>query len=224
MVPSDSASTTTTTQDPDPNPGSSSLIPKVITHYPRNSEDALAALNILKKWLPSELGLNILDHAEYWLLSRVYREDTLTYTSATGRDRIPYLESKPIQGSHFPVKKIVIDIWSHDQEFNYYFESGTDNYEDSPTWFEIGIQRPSGREDILRDLDAKIVDNVHGSAKTRHHRIVYCGLGGQPGGASVRWMRNLEAEDRVTVIPQARFLGWKNFVEAAAIGVYTDPL
>ncbi|KAJ5266544.1 hypothetical protein N7478_009352 [Penicillium angulare] len=222
MVLSHSTSTAATTQDSNPNLESSSLTCQPIIYYPRNSDDAIAVLNIFNEILPSELGLSILHHAEYWLLSRVSRKHTIAYNSDTGRDRHPYLQSNPIQGNNFPVKKIIIDIWSHDQEFNYYFESGTDNYEDSPTWFDVGIERPSGREELLSDTEVRIVENVYGSAKTKHHRIVYRGDQDSDQGVGHSWMRQLRADDRVSIIPQARFLGWKNFVEGAVIEVYTD--
>lgn len=183
------------------------------THYPRDSSDAVAVLDILQRWLPAELGLAILHHAGYWLRSRVARQESRRFSQSACRDRTPYLLSEPIQGKRFPVQQIVIDIWSHDQGWSSYPEDhGT--YRGSWTWFDLGIQRPQGRKDITAGLPG-LVTNVHASSETRHHQVVYR-RDDQP------WIEYLQAEDRISIIPQARFPGWVNYTEGASIAIYTD--
>lgn len=183
------------------------------THYPRDPSDAVAALNILERWVPAELALAILHHAQYWLRSRVSRQESLRFSESACRDRTPYLLSDPIKGTRFPVQQIIIDIWSHDQGWSSYPQDhGT--YRGSWTWFDLGIQRPPGREDVSAGLP-QLVTNVHASSETRHHQVVYR-RDEQP------WMGDLQAEDRISIIPRALFPGWVNFTEGASVAIYTD--
>ncbi|KAJ5194327.1 hypothetical protein N7491_001664 [Penicillium cf. griseofulvum] len=190
------------------------------TYYPRNSADALESFNILRQKLPSELVLDILEFGEYWVLSAVYREDSMDYTENDCRDRTPYLTSEPIQGERFPVQEIRINIWSHDQGWSSYREDhGT--YRNSWTWFDLDIERPLGRNDIsknedLRDL--RLATNVHARREPTHHRITY------QRDQKLPWMQNLQAGDRISIVPRARFPGWKNTVQKASIEIYTAPV
>ncbi|KAJ5928397.1 hypothetical protein N7466_007353 [Penicillium verhagenii] len=185
------------------------------SYYPRDLEDAVAVLNILQQWLPSELGLSILTHAGYWLRSRAARKESKRFTEHNCRDRTPYLVSEPIKGERFPVQEIRIDVWSHDQGWSSYPDDhGT--YNGSWTWFDLGIQRPSGREDISTGL-GRAVTNVHASLTTRHHEVVYR-RDEQP------WMRELQADDQISIIPRALYPGWQNITEGISIEIYTELL
>ncbi|KAJ6087795.1 hypothetical protein N7467_006709 [Penicillium canescens] len=186
-------------------------------YYPRHSEDAIAVLNILRRRLPSELVLEVLEYAQYWVRSGVYRTDKLGFTENDCREGTPYLTSEAIQGDRFPVREIKIDIWSHDQGWSSYREDyGT--YRNSWTWFDLGITRPPGRDDIAQGEDLRLVTNIHASKDAKHHQIVY------RSDQNLRWMKNLQAGDRISIIPRARFPGWKNFVDEASIEIYTDPV
>ncbi|KAJ5305860.1 hypothetical protein PENANT_c015G08665 [Penicillium antarcticum] len=187
------------------------------TYYPRHSEDAVAALNILRHRLPSELVLQVLEYAQYWIRSEVYRNDRLAFTENDCRDRTPYLTSRRIQGNRFPVREIKIDIWSHDQGWSSYREDyGT--YRNSWTWFELGIQRTDDRDDLTQGEELRLVTNIHASKDAKHHQIIY------RDDQNLHWLSNLQAGDRISIIPRARFPGWKNFVDEASIEIYTDPI
>jgi hypothetical protein len=188
-------------------------------HYPRDSDDAFEALRILKQRLPPELVLQILDFAQYWVLSQASREHMCIYAERDCRDRNPYVISEPVPDGRSPIRKIHIDIWSHDQGWSSYREDhGT--YRNSWTWFDLGIERPPEREeeDEFKDLDVRLATNMHASDVSQHHRVVYRAEDNLP------WMRNLRAGDRISIIPRALYPGWKNFVEKASIEIYTDPL
>ncbi|KAJ6179768.1 hypothetical protein N7519_010229 [Penicillium mononematosum] len=186
-------------------------------YYPRNSADAVESFNILRQKLPSELVLDVLEFAEYWVLSAVHREDRMEYTERDCHDRTPYLTSEPIQGERFPVREIRINIWSHDQGWSSYREDhGT--FRNSWTWFELGIERPPGRDDTSKDEDLRLATNVHAGRETMHHRIMY------NGDQKPRWMQYLQPGDRISIVPRARFPGWRNTVEKASIEVYTSPV
>lgn len=186
-------------------------------YYPRDSEDAFEALRVLQRKLPAELVLHILHHAQYWVRSHVSREQALSYGESDCRSRTPYLISDPIQGGRYPVREIRMEIRSHDQGWSSYSEDhGT--YRNSWTWFDLGIERAPGREDVCGDLDVRLATNLHASGIAQNHRVVYRAEDDLP------WMRSLQAGDRVSIIPRALFPGWQNFVERASIEIYTDPL
>ncbi|KAE8370153.1 hypothetical protein BDV27DRAFT_152308 [Aspergillus caelatus] len=186
-------------------------------YYPRNSGDATSVFNILKRWLPSELVLEVLEHAEYWLVSRISRAEEMQYKERDCHGQTPYLTAAPIQGERYPVKKIRITIWSHDQGWSIYPQDhGTFN--NSWTWFDLGITRPAGREDISKDANLRLATNVHASKKTMCHEITY------RRDQNLRWVQNLEPGDSISIIPRALFPGWRNFVEKACIEIYTTPI
>ncbi|KAJ6124323.1 hypothetical protein N7471_011640 [Penicillium samsonianum] len=186
-------------------------------YYPRHSADAVESFNTLRQKLPSELVLEILEFAEYWVLSTVHREDSVDYTESDCRDRTPYLTSEPIQGERFPVREIRINIWSHDQGWSSYREDhGT--FRNSWTWFDLAIERPPGRDDISKDENLRLATNVHAGRAAMHHRIMF------HRDQKLRWMQNLQAGDRILIVPRALFPGWRNTVEKASIEVYTSPV
>ncbi|KAJ5171181.1 uncharacterized protein N7500_003964 [Penicillium coprophilum] len=187
------------------------------TYYPRNSEDAVESFNILRQKLPSELVLDILDFAEYWVLSATHREDTMDYAENDCRDRTPYLTSEPIQGERFPVQEIRINICSHDQGWSSYREDHG-SFRNSWTWFDLAIERPPGRPDISKNENLRLATNVHAKREATCHRIIY------QRDQKLHWMQNLQAGDRISIVPQARFPGWRNTVQEASIEIYTTPV
>jgi hypothetical protein len=110
-----------------------------------------------------------------------------------------------------------MEIRSHDQGWSSFSEDhGT--YRNSWTWFDLGIERAPGQEDVCRDLDVRLATNMHASRISQNHQVVYRAEDDLP------WMQSLQAGDRVSIIPRALFPGWQNFVEKASIEIYTDPL
>lgn len=194
--------------------GANSSTTKHAVYYPRDADDVVQVFQILRQRLPSELVIQVLKHTQYWVSSQASREDVIGFTENDCRDRAPYLVSRPIQGDRFPVREIRIDIWSHDQGWSSYSgDQGT--LKNSWTWFDLGIQRPPGREEISIDSDVRLATNLHAVRKTQHHQQVFerdC----RP------WMRQLQDGDQILIIPRATFPGWENFVEKASIEILTD--
>lgn len=60
--------------------------------------------------------------------------------------------------------------------------------------------------------------NLHAYKQFQRHETIY----GRAGlNQNVSWIERLEAGDRVSVIPVARFLGWRNCVREASIKIYS---
>ncbi|KAJ5787628.1 hypothetical protein N7457_002618 [Penicillium paradoxum] len=185
-------------------------------YHPRHTADARQTFDILRQRLPAEIVLEILEFAQYWLQSCVQREERISYTESECHDRTAYLKSYPIRGERSPVRQINIHIWSRDQGWSSYREDhGT--FKNSWTWFVLDIDRPSGREDISKDEDLRLATNVHAGKALYHHEITY------RADQNLRWMKKLQAGDRISVVPRAQFPGWRNIVEKAAIEIYTTP-
>ncbi|CAL5868739.1 uncharacterized protein PFLUO_LOCUS2966 [Penicillium psychrofluorescens] len=205
-------------------------------HYPRNASDARSALTILSQKLPIEITLQILEHAQYWVLHRVSRTEQVTYTQHDFDSHDPYLRSSPIEGVHFPVREIRIQIQSHDQGCSI-FRQDYNTIRNSWTWFELGVERASDRaeESCVSSPwhgNRRLATNVHASKIVRENVIIYrAGVENDDSavghGLSVRelgGLAKLRAGDCVSIIPRARFPGWINFVCSASIEIYTMDL
>ncbi|KAJ5612513.1 hypothetical protein N7510_005707 [Penicillium lagena] len=205
-------------------------------YYPRNPSDALLALIILSQKVPTEITLQILEHAKYWVRHRVSRTEQVTYTQRNSDSQEPYLRSLPIEGARFPVREIRIQIQSHDQGWsNFREDHGT--LRNSWTWFDLKVERASDRGESCvsseRDRYRRLVTNVHASKTVRENVVIYrAGVeneqdddSGVGDGLSVRELAELElqAGDCISIIPRARFAGWTNFVCSASIEIYLRP-
>lgn len=172
-------------------------------YWPQQPRDIFEVFWMLQRCgrepLPRPVVLRILDLARYWLLSRASREDPVSLVEEDCQERHPYLTSEPIRGGHTsPVREIKFVVWSHDQGFSSYPEfHGT--FENSWTWFDLGIERPVGREPIILhdDKERCLTSNIHASSKFRRHQIIYRQTGSNQKG---RWIENLQAGDRVSIL------------------------
>jgi hypothetical protein len=141
-----------------------------------------------------------------------------------------------------PVQKVVIRIESHDQGWSDDKEHhGT--YEHSWTWFDACVikardskSRP-GTEAFQNHL--RLTTNVHGKSTTKLHRLVWTREGMKDftgpndplsqGGPwhhllaedRMRWVRDLEVDDQIVIVPMADFLGWENHVLSIQLDVYS---
>lgn len=184
-------------------------------HYPRNPEDIYEALKILQHLLPSELVLEILEHAQYWVLSRVSISKEVSYAERDCHNKPRYLVSNPIQGEQARVREIRFDISSHDQGWSS-FSKDHGTFRNSWTWFDLGIEWALDRETIPQYKDIRMATNLHASSQTNRHRIVY------RNDQDLPLLSLLRNGDSVSIIPRARFPGWTNYVESASIEIYTD--
>lgn len=184
------------------------------SYYPKGPRDAIAILEILSNWLPSELGLRILNDAGYWIRSRITsRRYKAIWERHMTDPPMPYLISEPITGTNIPVREIKITIWSHDEASN---SSESDFYAGEPwSWFELGIQRPPGREEIMTNI-GRLVTNKPASNSPMRRQVMF-------RREEDPWVRELRAGDQITIIPHVRFPEWTNYTRGAWIEIYTDP-
>ncbi|KAB8266760.1 hypothetical protein BDV30DRAFT_244959 [Aspergillus minisclerotigenes] len=187
-----------------------SIDEKQTVHYPRHSDDAISVFNILKRWFPSELVLEMLEYVEYWLLSRISRADEMQYAESDCHGQPPYLTSAPIQGERYPVKKSRVTIWSHDQGWSSYPQDHG-FFNNSWTWFDLKITRPAGRDDISKDANLRLATHVHASEDTMCHEIIY------RSDQDLRRVQNLEPGDRISSFLGRCFLAGRTLWKRLAL-------
>ncbi|KAJ5387099.1 hypothetical protein N7509_009640 [Penicillium cosmopolitanum] len=190
------------------------------TYQPGKPRDIFEAFSILQRCgrqrLPKHIISLILDFARYWLLSKVTRKDLISIVARDCKDKPPYLTSEPIQSFNTHVREIKVIIWSHDQGFSSYPEDhGT--FKNSWTWFELEIERPPKS---LRFEDP-VATNMHACKEFQCHMKVFSGEGSDEANGLIK---TLQTGDRVSIIPMARFPGWRNYVREASIEVYSTCL
>ncbi|KAL2858475.1 hypothetical protein BJY01DRAFT_201262 [Aspergillus pseudoustus] len=198
-------------------------------YWPRHPRDIFEVYWVLRlAWAPHNpprtILLWILDLARYWLRTQASRRELISCDEKGCQDRQPYVTSPPIQGGIIdsPVREIQFVIWSHDQGFSSYPEfHGT--LESSFTWFEVGIERPPDQRRLPIDIEEGervLTRNIHASRKLRRHHIIY----GELALKQRDWMEKLQAGDKVSIIPMARYPAWRNFVGEASIQVFSTCL
>jgi hypothetical protein len=195
-----------------PSPPSTTLPDKI--YRPHDAHDVYHVAFILKQVLVPDLVPTILDLAEYWTKTSHERKDPQSYVEdSCGR---PYLSIavSNVVGPRM-VRKVEISITSHDQGWSSYPQShGT--YEGSWTWFEAEIHPSEG--EIRSGVQRTLCRNVHAGRKDKTHVVEwrYNAVGEDEGNL----VRSLRPGTVISVVPWARFPGWRNYVSCASIDIY----
>jgi hypothetical protein len=184
-------------------------------YRPQNAHDVYHMAFNLRQVLVPDLVPVILDLAEYWTKTSYDRQDPKSYVEHTsGR---PYLIAAVSQGlGPRMVRKVEISITSHDQGWSSYPQyHGT--YEASWTWFEAEIHLTG--ENAQNCVKRTLCANVHAEAKDKTHMITWRYDAEDNEESSL--LRSLGTESIISVVPWARFPGWKNHVSCAGVDIYT---
>ncbi|KAK7948523.1 uncharacterized protein PG986_009409 [Apiospora aurea] len=132
--------------------GSGSIEWTSATHWPQNEREALEVYWMLRRrfspagrsGLPRHFVVQIMETAKYWVKTTSSRTASEKYDENRSSLDQPYLLSIPVVGcGSFPVRRIKITVWSHDQGWSSY-KSCHGTYENSSTWFEVVIQKADG--------------------------------------------------------------------------------
>lgn len=197
----------------------------LVLHYPSEPRDIFEAFSILQHCgngkIPRRIILEILNFAEYWLLSRVTRKGEVRLIERDSAKRLPYLTSKPIPKTSPSVQRVTFVVWSHDQGWSSYKVShGT--FENSWTWFEADIEKsPRASNIVSHGPEKRLLTNVHASRQYRRREVSYTCLGSLKHR---KWLEGLYPGDKISIIPMAWFPGWTNYVREASIEVHTTCL
>lgn len=169
------------------------------------------------KPLPPELILQILSHPSRWLLSTsIYLSVPARISSAEAERAI--VHTPPISSHQLPlIRQLVFSYRSQDQGWSSYPEDHG-SYRNSWTWFEAGLRKHTRGEDSHSVVDQperryRLQSNRHASREAEDYRFGF--------GRDHPLLNDMQAGDGVVLWAMARFGGWENFVQEAAIQIWT---
>ena len=90
-----------------------------------------------------------------------------------------------------------------------------DNKDMSHTWFEVALRRPGARSDLgsIRLHENRVAEAEFFEATSRWD------IQQQPHLQTTAWLRSLQPEDVVQIIPRAVYQGWVNIIREASIRI-----
>ncbi len=128
------------------------------------------------------------------------------------------MHTLPVSPHQLPlIRRIVFSYRSKDQGWSdHYADHGS--YRNSWTWFEAGLRKCTGENWLGSAAD---------SGERRHH--LQCNRHASRGAEDYRFvfegdhplLKDMQVGDEVVLWALARFPGWENFVEEAAIQIWT---
>lgn len=187
-------------------------------YRPHDAHDVYYMAFLLRQKVCPDLVPLILNLAEYWTKTSHRRSDRQSYTEHNAGE--PYFTTKvtntPKQNM---VRKVDFTITSHDQGWSDYRQfHGT--YEGSWTWFEAEVHVPD-RGGPARNLECtrrRLCTNVHADRKDKTHVLEWS------YDAEDRAVRNLvralATGSVISVVPWAKYPGWRNYVSHVSIDIY----
>lgn len=171
-----------------------------------------------KPALPTELILQILSHPSRWLLTTSVYLSTPARVSSSESERA-IVHTPPISKHQLPlIRRIVFTYSSKDQGWSSY-SSDHGTYRNSWTWFEAGLRKHAEEEEEKVSLTDQMQHrhrlhcNRHAGWETEDYQFVV--EGDHP------ILENMQAGDEVVLWARAKFGGWENFVQGAAIQIWT---
>ncbi|KAI5992403.1 hypothetical protein EDD15DRAFT_2168209 [Pisolithus albus] len=254
------------------------VAPVLTGRYLPTAQDILTVRSyflLLRKPLCYELVDIILDEACYWAHSTVEVEYPIRANIWNGKDRM-YLRTLPLAipgtegdfvfspqdvkeihlgGSDLstherlhPCRRIVFELWSHDQGWSTVDTGHQGTYQGSYTWWDASVETAqpeiTGNTEISwpsslcrppTPNERSLQRNLHAHYETRLHTVEWsyvdgipsvadqqvldsCGRG--PLSADGNFVRNLKVGDCIALWASARFPGWDMHAEKAKISVY----
>ncbi|KAI6039225.1 hypothetical protein EDC04DRAFT_3010374, partial [Pisolithus marmoratus] len=220
---------------------------------------------LLRTPLPNELIDTILDEAHYWAHSTVTVEYPVRAGGWGSADHM-YMRTLPlaIPGTEgdfvfspqeprrirlgtgpnlslyhrlHPCRRIVFNLWSHDQGWSSSPSEWHGTYYGSYSWWDASVETPQ-QEIIIRPYipsDKVLQRNLHAVGKARHHTVEWSHVDGVTSAedqnslenrgrgrssADGIFVRNLKVGDCIALWVSARFPGWAMHAKKAKISVY----
>ena len=170
-----------------------------------------------KPALPPELILEILSHPSRWLLTAYVQLPAMVCISSEEAER-DVVCTPPISARRLPlVQRLVLTFRSKDQGWSSY-PADYGSYRNSWTWFEAGLRKHVGGEESVVSTDRerprqRLQCNRHAGTEAEDYRFVF-----ERDHPLLKCMR---VGDEVVLWAMAKFGGWRNFVQEAAIQVWS---
>ncbi|KAI6160981.1 hypothetical protein EDD17DRAFT_1482318 [Pisolithus thermaeus] len=147
-----------------------------------------------------------------------------------------------------PCRRIVFELWSHDQGWSSNNPNDCGTYRESYTWWDASVETaqpeitgnteiswPSSLRRPPLPNERSLQRNLHAVEETQHHTVEWSyadtvpsttdqqdlyNRGRGPLSADGRFVRNLKVGDCIALWASARFPGWEMHAEKAKISVY----
>lgn len=207
------------TQQPERNKtGEKSWDVTKVKTWPRDLHDVCEAIFLLRQVVVPDLIPDILDLAEYWVVTSAARASRRTEFTQSNAGREYVVASLPEYLPVGSVGKIEFSTVSRDQGWSS-FPADRNTYQNSHTWFEVVVYEPDPYE-LSRVITPRmrIITNVHAGKEWKKHDVIWtydC------ADEQIRQLvARLKGGQRIAITAWAMYPGWKNHVSSASIDIY----
>ncbi|WPH03523.1 Hypothetical protein R9X50_00640300 [Acrodontium crateriforme] len=185
--------------------------PPESSYFPRDARDIYKTTFLLRQRLVLDLIPQILDLAEYWTQTSVERSAKICVDDTSAAREQPYLVLPLSQHDCRWIRKICFTVESCDQGWSSYpHDHGT--YVNSWTWFDAKVKGPDG------DFKHMVFANVHAGRDYHIHRVQW--TADSTDENEKKFFEHLLTGNELSLVPMARYAGWRNRVKNARIDVY----
>lgn len=186
---------------------------------PRDLHDVCETIFLLRQVVVPDLIPEILDLAEYWIVTSAARASRSAEVTQSNAGRAYVIASLPEYLPLGSVRKIAFSTVSRDQGWSSYpAQHGT--YENSNTWFEVVVYEPDPYQ-LAKIVTPRmrIISNIHAGKEWIKHDVVWTHDSENDEVRSL--MANMKGGQRIALTAWALYPGWKNNVSSASIDIYT---
>lgn len=185
---------------------------------PRDLHAVCEVIFLLRQVTVPDLIPDILDRAEYWVVTsaaRAYRRARISARNTGQAYVIASLTDYLPAGS---VRKIIFSTVSRDQGWSS-FPADHNTYENSHTWFEVAVFEPDQDSPASFCPAIRIITNVHAGKEWKKQDVVWTY---DSEDDRIRdFVTSLKGGQRIAITAHAAYPGWENRVSCASIDIYT---
>lgn len=185
---------------------------------PRDLHDVCEVIFLLRQRVVPDLIPDILDLAEYWIVTSAARASRRAKYTASTAGLAYVMATLPDYLPSESVRKIEFSTVSRDQGWSS-FPADHNTYQNSHTWFEVVADEADGNTRVESFAPVKIITNVHAGKEWKKHHVVWT------HDSEDRHIRgvvaSLKGGQRIAITAHAQYPGWTNHVSSASIDLYT---
>lgn len=190
-----------------------------VKSYPRDLRDVCEVIFLLRQVLVPDLIPDVLDMAEYWVVTSAARASRKAEFTQSNAGRAYVVASLPEYLPPGSVRKVVFSTVSRDQGWSS-FPAQHGTYENSNTWFEVAVYEPDPYEFAkIVAPRMKIVTNIHAGKEWKKHDVVWTHDSSDEEVRSL--IANMRGGQRIAITAWAQYPLWRNNVSSASIDIYT---
>ena len=185
---------------------------------PRDLHDVCEVIFLLRQVVVPDLIPDILDLAEYWIVTSAARASRRAKFTASNAGQAYVMASLPDYLPSESVRKIEFSTVSRDQGWSS-FPADHNTYQNSHTWFEVVAYEADGKTPVESLAPMNIITNIHAGKEWKKHDVVWT------HDSEDRQIRDVVASlkggQRIAITAHAQYPGWTNHVSSASIDLHT---